>query len=173
VKELAAHLNLPTFKTYEFKSLDELIEASKTLSVLDEGFVLKYPGDLLVKVKGPAYLAAHRFISQLSDKNILEAVAEGTAKDLAQLAPEEYRQDVLDKIDYYNKRIANLTEMCYTKYAEAPKESRKIFALWVNSNVEQSLRGFLFQLLDGKEVNRQQMCKVLAEIENVSGATKI
>jgi hypothetical protein len=165
---------MPTFKTYSFNGLDQLIALAKDLPVLDEGFVLRFPGDLMVKVKGSAYLAAHRFISHLSDRNILEAVADGTASNLAQLAPEEYRQDVLDKIDHFQKRVADLEKECYTLFSGAPKEGpRKDFAFWVNTNVPSHFRGFLFQLLDGKVVDRKQLFRVLEIVDNIDGRTRI
>ena len=174
VATIAYDLNLPTFKTYTFNGLDQLVALAKDLPVLEEGFVLRFPGDLMVKVKGSAYLAAHRFISHLSDRNILEAVADGTASNLATLAPEEYRQDVLDKIDHFQKRVAELTDTCYTYYNEVPKEgSRKDFALWVNANVPSYFKGFMFQLMDGKVVDRKQMFRVLEEIDHIGGKTKI
>jgi RNA ligase len=174
VSKIADDLGVPTFKKYQFDSLDQLIEIAKALPVLEEGFVLRFPEDLLVKVKGSAYLAAHRFISHLSDRNILEAVADGSAFTLVQLAPEEYRSDVEDKINYFQKRVAELESVCYTLFNKAPKEvSRKEFAYWVNKNVPSYLKYFLFKLLDGQMVDRKQMFKVLEEIENIDGRTKI
>jgi RNA ligase len=171
---MAEKLKMPTFKTYSFSSLDQLIETAKGLPVLDEGFVLRFPADIMVKVKGSAYLAAHRFISHLSDRNILEAVSDGTAPNLATLAPEEYRREVLDKITYFQKRVAQLEKECYTWFEKAPKEGpRKEYAAWVIKNVPAHLKGFLFSLLDGKQVDRKQMFKVLGEIEHVDGRTKI
>jgi RNA ligase len=171
---IAEELNLPTFKTYSFNGLDQLIALARDLPVLDEGFVLRFPGDLMVKVKGSAYLAAHRFISHLSDRNILEAVADGTASNLATLAPEEYRQDVLDKIDHFQKRVADLEKECYTWFSRAPKDGpRKDFAFWVQANVPSHFKGFMFQLLDGKIVDRKQLFRVLEEIDKIDGRTKI
>lgn len=172
--KMAYLVDLPTFKTYSFNGLDQLIVLAKDLPVLDEGFVLRFPGDLMVKVKGSAYLAAHRFISHLSDRNILEAVADGTASNLATLAPEEYRQDVLDKIGHFQKRVADLEKECYTYFAEAyPKDNRREFAFWVKANVPSYFRGFLFQLLDGEAVDRKQMFKVLEVIDGIDGRTRI
>jgi len=174
VGKIANDLGVNTFQRYQFDSLDRLLEVTDALPVLEEGFVLRFEDDLMVKVKGKAYLAAHRFISHLSDRNILEAVAEGTATNLATLAPEEYRQDVLDKIDHFNKRVTELENTCYTLYSDAPKTGlRKDFALWVNANVPSHFKGFMFQLLDQKPVNRKHMCKVLEEIDNIDGRTRI
>jgi hypothetical protein len=173
LKELAELLQVPTFKTYSFNSLDSLLEHVKILPVLEEGFVLRYPGDLLVKVKGPAYLEAHRFVSHLSDRNILEAVGNSTVNTLVALAPEEYRQDVLNKIDLFEKRVENIKNICYTYYEKAPKDLRKNFAMWVNQFVEKDFRSFLFQLFDHKILDKKAICKVIAEIDNVSGRTSI
>lgn len=173
VQKLATLLNLPTFKTYSFDSLDQLIETVRGLSILQEGFVLRFSEDLLVKVKGNAYLQMHRFISHLSDRNLLDAVANNKADELITLCPEEYKDDVKIKISYFEKRVVNLQEECYSKYIQAPKESRKEFAMWTNQNVEKYLKGFLFQLFDKKDLDRKHICKVIEEVEHINGQTKI
>lgn len=174
VDKIAGMLGVHTFKRYPFTSLDSLLSTAKDLPVLEEGFVLRFKDDLMVKVKGSAYLAAHRFISHLSDRNILEAVADGTATNLTFLAPEEYRQDVIDKIDHFNKRVTELEHMCYNLYSEASKDgARKDFALWVKLHVPPHFKGFMFQLLDSRIVNRKQMFKVLEQIDNIDGRTRI
>lgn len=174
VQSMAETLHIPTVKTYEFESLDKLIETAKNLPILEEGYVIRFQSGLRVKLKGTAYLRAHRFISKLSDKNLLEAAAEGVSKELIEICPEEYRQDVEDKIAHYQKEVANLENICYNLFDRAVKEgSRKAYAFWVQRHVPSYLRGFLFQLYDGKQVDRKQMFKVLGELEKVSGETKI
>ena len=170
---MAEELGIPTFKTYQFGSLDNLIDAAKTLPVLEEGFVLRFSGDLLVKVKGYAYLEMHRFISHLSDRNILQAVANNTADDLAKLCPDEFKDEVMMKIAAFKERCRELSEICYTKYTEGPKENRKEFAAWVNQNVDRPLRGFVFQLMDGKELDQKRIYKTIEEIDHIDGRTKI
>jgi len=173
VTQLAKDLGLPCIKTYSFESLDQLIEISQHLSILDEGFVLRWEPELLVKIKGPKYLEMHRFISNLSDRNILEAVINNTADDLAKLCPEEYVDEVVKKIEQFRDRIAELLEICYTYHNEAPKSTRKIYAAWVNRNVEKYLRGFVFSLMDGRVINVKQMGRVIEEIDCITGITKI
>ena len=170
---LAKDLGLPCIKTYKFESLDHLIEESQHLSILDEGFVLRWEPELLVKIKGPKYLEMHRFISNLSDRNILQAVSNNTSDELKSVCPEEYKTEVVAKINYFEKRVVNFQEEMYNKYIQAPKESRKEFAMWTNQNVEKYLRGFLFQLFDKKDLDRKHICKVIEEVEHVTGVTKI
>lgn len=173
LEEIAKELNIPTFKTYPFGSLDQLIDTAKTLPVLEEGYVLRFENDLMVKVKGDAYLEMHRFISHLSDRNILEAVANDTADKLASLCPEEYKDEVLAKIEHFKRRHLEVLHTCYNYYLISPKETRKIFALWVNTTVEKLLRGFLFQLFENKTLDKKYIFKVIEELDNVDGRTRI
>lgn len=174
VASLATELGIPCPKTYQYASLDQLLEKTKELTVLEEGFVLRYPQDgLMVKIKGMAYLKAHRFISRLSDKNILEAVAEGVADPLVEIAPEEYRNDVIEKIAYFKSRKLDLVNQSYQYFADAPKQDRKSFALWVKANVKTPLQGCLFALMDGKPLPDKVMYAIIKRYEGVSSDTRI
>ncbi len=173
VTQLAKDLGLPCIKTYSFVSLDVLIEASRNLGILDEGFVLRWEPELLVKIKGPKYLELHHFISNLSDRNILEVVANNTSDGLISVCPDEFIDDVLAKVNEFKNRIAELTKICYNYYEVAPKETRKQYALWVNQNVESYLKGFLFQVFDQKSLDQKQMCKVIEVIDHVDGKIRI
>jgi RNA ligase len=173
VTQLAKELGLPCIKTYAFESLDHLIKESQHLSILDEGFVLRWEPELLVKIKGPKYLEMHRFISNLSDRNILQAVANNTDKDLLSVCPDEFINEVSANISRFKNRVAELTNICYNYHEVAPKETRKEYALWVNQNVEPYLKGFLFQLFDQKPLDRKNLCKVIETIDHVDGKTKI
>jgi hypothetical protein len=172
VQDIAENLGVYYPKTYEFSSLDDLIENVKGLSALDEGYVLKFE-DRLVKVKGAKYLEAHRFISRLSRKSILEALGNGSGKELIMLAPEEYRAEVEIEIDNFQKQRVLLVNECYKKFNEAPKDSRKVFALWIQNNVPSELRGFMFSLLDNKPLNDKKVYDLIGVREGVTGGTKI
>jgi RNA ligase len=174
VQLIANKWGLPTFKMYEFGSLDSLIEQSKTLNVLEEGYVLHYPDqNLFVKVKGPEYLRAHRFISKLSDRYLLEMLGMGEEKTILEIAPEEYRQDIEDKVTLYKRKYLDMTNDCYQKFADAPKDTRKNFALWVKGNVDPNYQGFMFNLMDSKPIDKRKAYELIAKIENVSAETRV
>lgn len=173
VKMLAQHLNLPTFKTYSFDSLDQLIEVAKDLPVLEEGFVLRFPGDLLVKVKGNAYLQMHRWISTLSEGSLLDCIEEGKDSLFIQTCPDEFQSDIVNKIQEFKNKCAKFEKICYTYYGEAIKDSRKNFALWVQQHVEKYLQPFMFKLFDGKIVQRKDFCSVIRLVDKVQYKTKI
>lgn len=173
VQLFAQIYGLKTLKTYEFSSLDTLLETVKTLPVLEEGFVLRFSNDLLVKVKGPAYLAAHKFISKLSPKYILESLGAGTTDELLQIAPEEYRQDVQDAIASFISERQVIDEDCLEYFEKAPKATRKEFALWVKSEVPEYYQGFLFTLMDKKPLDKKKVYALVGERSGVSGETRI
>jgi len=174
VAELAPQLGLQCMKTYQFESLDQLIEKTKDLPMSEEGFVLRYPDGLMIKVKGAAYLKAHRFISCLSDKNILEAVKEGVEEPFIEICPDEFQAEVIAKIAYFKERKLDLLNQCYKYFAEAPKTNgRKEFAIWVNQNVKSSLKGCLFQLFDCKTLKDRDLYDIVSKIEKPSVETRI
>lgn len=174
VADLAASVSIPCPKTYKYPSLCHLTHKMKDLPMDQEGFVIRYSDGLMVKIKGEEYLRAHRFVSQLSDKNILLALIDGIDKQMVEVCPDEFRPEIEAKITHFQKQVANMANECYNYYSEAPKEgSRKEFALWILKNTPSHLKGFLFQLLDGKQIDRKQMFKVVGELEHVSGETKL
>lgn len=173
VKQFAGAYNLRTFKTYDVPSLDRLLHIVQSLPVFEEGFVLRFTNDLMVKVKGPAYLQAHKFISHLSPKSILEALQDGVAGELVKIAPEEYREEVQQHIEKFSRERQQLEDEIQSYFEKAPKESRKEFAIWVQAEVPPLLRGFMFTLLDNKPFDKRKIYAVVGERQGVSGATKI
>lgn len=176
VQEFAMQHQLYTIKTYlNFKSLDEIIEDTKHLPVLDEGYVIRFKSNgLMVKVKGAEYLRVHRFISRLSPKFILEALGGGNEDELIKLAPEEYREDVVATIKLFKKQYKEITKQIYSLYEYSPVDCpRKVFALWVMKEVPSEYRSFMFTLLDGRNLPDQKLYKLIGEREKVSTETMI
>jgi RNA ligase len=172
VQNIAKSLGVYCPKSYKFLLLDELIENVKGLSVLEEGYVLKF-ADRLVKVKGNKYLATHRFISKLSPKYILEALGLGIIEEVRSIAPEEYRDQVEKEITQFKTQRELLINECYELFNKAPKGSRKDFALWVNVNVPSDLKGFMFTLLDNKVLPDKKVYDLIGIRGGVSVETQI
>jgi RNA ligase len=160
-------------KSFKFDSLDQLLERTKEMPLTEEGFVLRYPDGLMVKVKGAAYLRAHKFVSHLSDKNILAAVGEGVEDPFVEICPDEFRDEVIEKIAYFKSRKLDILNQCYQYFHEAPKEDRKTFALWVIKNVKPSLKGCLFNLMDCKPLKDKDLYKIIEQTEKPSVETRI
>lgn len=151
VQEFARFYQLMTMKTYPFSSLDAVVEHTKGLPWSEEGYVLRFKTNgTMVKVKGNEYLRVHRFISNLEDKNLLECLIAGQEKEILSSCPEEYRNEVISAVENYRKQALELQAEVYTLFAQAPKETRKDFALWVKSQVAPDRQKYLFTLMDQK-----------------------
>lgn len=173
VQKWAETFGVPTFKRYKFDSLDSLIETSKTLPVLEEGYVIRFNDGLRVKIKGPEYLRVHKFLSKLSDKYLIEALISGDDKILIDLAPEEYRQDIVDKIALYVKIKGETITECDALLTRAEKGTRKEFAFWVRANVRKPLWAFMFNVYDNKQLKDAELFRWIGEQEKVSATTRI
>lgn len=156
VVAFAKEYDLKVTNTYEFNTLDEIIDSIKGMDYNSEGYVLNFDG-LRVKIKSMDYLKVHRFLSRLSGKNILEALIVGEEKDIVDLAPEEYIEEIKKTVlGYKNRALADIESLC-TLFASAPKETRKEFAIWVMSTVDPMKKAFMFSLFDGKLLDFKTM----------------
>lgn len=173
VQEFAMWQGLQTANIYSFESLDALIKSLESLPVQDEGYVLRFENGHMAKAKGAKYLQAHKFISRMSPKYILEALGDGTIQDLLHAAPEEYREDVQELVEEFSRDKAELTEEVFELFEKAPKESRKEFALWIQQNSPPELKSFLFTLFDKKPLQDSKIYAIIGEQRKISGATKI
>jgi RNA ligase len=149
VCSLACRYGFTVPNTYAFASIDGLLARLETLSADEEGFVVEFEGGERFKFKGRKYLELHRLICGLSFKSTLAAVVAGTAETCRALLPEEFalQFDAWEtEICETANRIAGETQALF---AEAPKSSRKEFALWVQENHRQ-MAPYLFAMYDGK-----------------------
>jgi hypothetical protein len=156
VQAFAKEYNLKTFKTYEFSSIQSIIDNSKALPFTEEGYVIRFSNEeLQVKVKSAEYLRVHRFVSNLSSKNILDILIAGQENEIYEnigLVPEEYRDDVEKTMRDYQREALEFRNQCYTYFAAAPRDSRKTFAIHVNATVPGEYKGFLFKLFENKDL---------------------
>lgn len=174
VQTLGKTLRLPTMRTYrEFKSIDDLVLNAKALSVLDEGYVMRFENGVMAKVKGDKYLAAHRFISKLSPKYILESMGLGVSEELIRIAPEEYRDDVTRLIGEFLGDKREIEALIDGFMKMAPKDTRKEFALWVQANVPDDLKSLMFVKMDGKEITMNRVYKIIGARKQISHETKL
>jgi hypothetical protein len=173
VADLAASVSIPSPKIYKYSSLCHLTHKMADLPMDEEGFVILYPDGLRIKIKGEQYLRAHRFVSQLSDKNILQALVDGIDQQMLEVCPDEFRLEIVEKVAYFKSRKLDLMNECYKYFADAPKESRKNFAIWIKNNTPAKFHGYLFNLMDGKVLENLNFYDIVLKYEKVSGETKI
>ena len=151
VMNLASVHNFSLPKVYQFNDCAEIIEATKSLDPNSEGWVVEFDDGPRFKFKGEEYKKLHRLISGLSFKNTLECVASGTLEELTAIIPDEFMTEVSGWIDQIQSIVEETKDKVELAYSQAPKSTRKEFALWALENYK-SLSPYLFARLDGKPV---------------------
>lgn len=151
-------------KEYGMQSIDEIVEVASTLGYDEEGYVVVDKDLRRIKIKSPAYLAAHRLKGNgvVTIKRVLEMILTGEHGEFLAYFP-EYK-DIFDEVEgkmnaYINKMASELSE------AESHKDnSRKDFAMWAKN---QTNPGMLFNWLDGKVESAEQFVKEM-RVENLA-----
>lgn len=130
-------------------SVDGILELCKRIGPNQEGWVAEFADGQRFKFKGDAYLEIHRMITGLSFNRVLESVANGTIEDVRRGLPEEYLTLVDGWVSAINTRVLAVSKMVESIYSNAPKDTRKDFALYARQFPD--LQKYLFLRLDGKD----------------------
>lgn len=117
---------------YNFNTKEEMVAwLNKTKGTEFEGFVVHFSDDSIFKFKSEDYMRLHRIIAQFTFKRVLEAVQLHQEEEIRKALPEElisefdrYKCMIEDKV---NQIVAHVDKVV----ANAPKESRKEFALYM------------------------------------------
>lgn len=161
-EELDEDIGVEKPKLYNFNSLDDLIEFSKTLSKDEEGFVVVDKNYNRIKVKSPQYLMAHYLLGncKFTPKRIVDIIKEGEQNEILTYFPEfkenfiEYTQKIHIFISRVNLHYATLCE--YT--------DRKEFALNARDGSNKDLFPFMMKLYDNSNVNiKTELLKLSSE----------
>lgn len=135
---LPLEISVPEF--YIFKTIDDCLTSAKSLPNLEEGYVMcTRDGEPVMKVKSPAYVAAHRLRGEtvLTGKRVMDMIFLNEQEEYLSIFPEDE--------DMFNKYLSALEGLRYdfdhlwhkTKDIEDQKE----FALAVK---DFSISGMLF-----------------------------
>lgn len=92
--DVAARFGVRMAKTYQYSSIADLAEHSRTLPRSEEGYVVRFENGLRLKIKGDEYKRIHALISNVTPLAIWEIMKAGDdiAAVLREL-PEEFRGD--------------------------------------------------------------------------------
>ncbi len=148
---LADTYHFPLPKVYDFNDTEAIIALTKKLDKDEEGFVVEFSDGQRFKFKGDKYLELHRLVFGLSFKNTLQAIVTNQAEDIRSQIPDEF----LIKYNAWVKEIeetrARIKREVMKIFTQAPKDTRKDFALWVMTN-HKELSSYLFAMLDGQDI---------------------
>ena len=106
---------------YSFNTIDQCVKSAKELPNLEEGYVLyNHSGQPVVKVKSPAYVAAHKLRGEgtPSPKRIMDLVIENEQDEYLAIFPEDtemfepYTQALKIGLDIANKVFSEYNSTC-------------------------------------------------------------
>lgn len=81
-------------KTYDFKSLDNIVNTAKNLDFYHEGFVIRFRSGIRVKIKGDEYCKIHRLIAYTTPLSIWRMMLDfQNVKSFRSDLPEEIQKD--------------------------------------------------------------------------------
>lgn len=136
-----------------------------------EGYVARFSSGLRVKVKSPAYLRIHKLLNHMSPKGVIELIRGNEYRTTVKDLPPYLARD-LDDIRAYvqglHNRIKHEAEDCRNLMLEKLGMlcPRKEYALYIQANVPNELTGFVFALLDGKEIEDKIWRLVLEKVKD-------
>lgn len=175
--DIAKELNVGRPRRYAFKSIQDMLTAVEALKD-QEGFCFYYhDGQDIKKIKSPWYLALHRFKSNCSLEYILDFyVANGEpsyndfAAKISQTFDHEclalalpFASQVVDAGREVKKILAGMKKFVDEKVRPLP--TRKEQAQLVLSSYGKTNRsGFVFQTLDGKQIDNDGIKKLYWQV---------
>lgn len=138
-------------KVYRMDNIRDYLNATIALSANQEGWVLRYNNGERYKIKGDAYKVAHKLMTGINFNRVLEAISTGAFAGWVETMPEEFLINIREYEAQINQVVADTLARTADLYTQAPKGSRKEFALWVRSNCGTDGL-YLFALMDGKPI---------------------
>jgi RNA ligase len=136
---------------FRFNDADAILKNCASLNANFEGYVVHFEDGSVFKFKGDKYKELHKLISGLSFKKTLAHITAGTMSGLRAVVPDEFMNEVNAWEAEIEEKTDAIVEEAHDVFGQAPRYSRKEFALWVNEN-HKSLASYLFALLDGKPI---------------------
>jgi RNA ligase len=94
MEEVGEKLNLRVATLYEYDTIEDVAEVSRTLPGNREGFILRFYDGFRIKIKGDEYCRLHRLISRITPLAVWDMlraneITDAVIKDI----PEEFRED--------------------------------------------------------------------------------
>lgn len=122
-----------------------------------EGYVVRFGNGLRVKIKSPTYLRIHRLLDYLSPKGVVELIRGKEYGATVEQLPDSIVRDFDDvrahvQGMFYEINNSAKDHLASMEYYLGFNKNRKDQALWIQKNVPNELTGFVFGLLDNKDI---------------------
>lgn len=151
------NFNLPSM--YSFKTIEEIVEASKLLDENAEGYVIEYEDGSRWKIKGDRYRHIARLVINLNFRNTVKAMRDDVMDTYLDLIPEEFMSYVnswIKKIEDYKAETIQSMNNILNTVPEDIKRDKKSLAIWIMSQYSKKSRevNYLLSVYMGKDISR-------------------
>lgn len=153
IKKMSEAYNVPMAKI-ENTTIEQVLEDMKTLSAdKKEGWILNIDGHK-IKIKCDDYVNLHRLLDKLASVNtIIKNIAEDRIDDMLSKTPKSHRDRIERLITIVRDYVAETESAINYYYNKAPKNSKKCFMIWVDSNVPKEYRKYIKNKYLGRGYN--------------------
>jgi RNA ligase len=153
VYELADRYGFSLPRVFTFNDITGIIEKTGMMGLEEgEGFVVEFSDGQRFKFKADRYLELHKAISGLSLKTAARAVLGNRVDEYHDIIPEEFLKEFDEWVCRVKSKVGEVAELVSGAFSQAPRDTRKDFAIWVNKN-HRELAPYLFYMLDGKDIS--------------------
>lgn len=155
---VATSINIPLVKAFDMNvnNVEDIKHTFDGMPFTEEGYVVVDANHNRIKIKNPAYVAAHHMKSKTSDHAIMDVVKSNEIEEFAATFPEK-GEEIFYLYGKYIFLISKLEEMWEMVKIHAPidntADERKKFAIQVFKVIGKDYKaysGFFFSMNDGK-----------------------
>ena len=119
---------------WDFKTQHDMVKwLNATKGTEFEGFVVHFSDGSIFKFKSEDYMRLHRIIAQFTFKRVLEAVQQNQQEEIRRALPEELIPEFDEWCWIIRSKVNEIVERVVEVVRIAPKDTRKEFALWLQS----------------------------------------
>ena len=162
-------------KTFKFNSIDDVLEHREKLTMNEEGYILRFPNNKRLKLKGEEYLQVHRVLSGISKKSKFVAWRNNKLDGIIFSVPEEFRKELeefkrnmdnaLEKrcLELSTEYVNIMTEL-NKKLGQGKAETKDVAKL-VNDTIEdKASRGLLIRMFfNNGKINYEKVREHIAK----------
>lgn len=112
-------------KVFSFSSIGDVMNHRQDLTMNEEGYILRFPNNKRLKIKGEEYLQVHRVLSGISKKAKFVAWRNDKLDEIIFSVPEEFRKELEEFKKNMNEALNKRCLELSTKYVNIMTELNK------------------------------------------------
>lgn len=149
---LASRFGFPVVTRFHFDSVENIIDACRSLSANNEGWVVRFADGQRLKFKGDAYRLAHRIMTGVTFNRVLDAVRDGLFEQMIEGVPDEFLAQIKAWKAEIDAAVEQIKRGVQSALERAPQGTQKDFALWVQAEYPKDIQSYLFAAKAGKDI---------------------